>query len=455
MERSIWHIPDPARSGPPVSFAIAALLDKFVPANRVESLACVAPEDMQRLPGGNVLLRPRSLVAPSAEGTSKPMVPTARTGKREAFNMPVARAACTEYAGRDGAVQLDASQEEQPTKRARRDMNVDNGHDWEALETEAMKRLRECGDGLDLIPDEAPDEATLMEGVLQQVEEIRNAYPNWANYAAPLQAGIIVAELASTAMAPDWGSAFFKTRLIAAALSDSMRAHEPGLFKLTKGVLTAKRQLDHLELIPLEIARKTVMRLIHSSNEQFEVAIAESKHSELIAQTEYRSELAHLAHRQLHSVDTSVQQMKTSWVKHTLTELGSLVKYWGKHASSILSHFCTWRRCKQPPVNSLIAFNDQALRFSLPVVKAVPRCDVEDCYVSIPASIAYKPADYFCKWFRKFFTTTIASDDGALEIELCIETLAMNGLRLPRHAVFYYGYGGNAKGSRSRLRARV
>ena len=208
MERSIWHIPDPARSGPPVSFAIAALLDKFVPANRVESLACVAPEDMQRLPGGNVLLRPRSLVAPSAEGTSKPMVPTARTGKREAFNMPVARAACTEYAGIDGAVQLDASQEEQPTKRARRDMNVDNGHDWEALETEAMKRLRECGDGLDLIPDEAPDEATLMEGVLQQVEEIRNAYPNWANYAAPLQAGIIVAELASTAMAPDWGSAF-------------------------------------------------------------------------------------------------------------------------------------------------------------------------------------------------------------------------------------------------------
>jgi len=88
-------------------------------------------------------------------------------------------------------------------------------------------------------------------------------------------------------------------------------------------------------------------------------------------------------------------------------------------------------------------------------VKQVKRTEAEDVYTLIPHSLAYKPSDDFIEWFRRYFTTTIAGDMDVMSVEFAIESLAMRGLRLPHHCVIYYGKGGNAKGSRSRLRAKA
>ena len=95
------------------------------------------------------------------------------------------------------------------------------------------------------------------------------------------------------------------------------------------------------------------------------------------------------------------------------------------------------------------------MRFGDRTVEQVRRAEAQDVYTRIPDVLAYKPSDDFVEWFQRYFTTTIAGDMDATELEFSIESLAMRGLRLPHHCVIYYGQGGNSKGARSRLRARA
>ena len=147
-----------------------------------------------------------------------------------------------------------------------------------------------------------------------------------------------------------------------------------------------------------------------------------------------------------------------AWCFTTLQALSALLPAWSKLTDNIYRDCCKWAFTPLPRANGVVAFKDCVLKFENGVRAQLRRVDIDptelDCYKYIPESLAYKPSDDFQAWFRQYFTTTIAGDMDAMEIEFSVETLAMFGLRLPHHCIVYFGPGGNSKGARSRLRAR-
>ena len=116
-------------------------------------------------------------------------------------------------------------------------------------------------------------------------------------------------------------------------------------------------------------------------------------------------------------------------------------------SASGVSRLASWN-------NGVVAFKDCLIAFGDSVEQKQPG-EVQDIYTSIPEKLAYRPCDDYIRWFRKYFTTTIAGDMEVMELEFAIESLALRGMRLPHHCVIYYGKGGNSKGARSRLCARA
>ncbi len=334
--------------------------------------------------------------------------------------------------------------------------SMPGSHSWEKLESSAMKRLREQGDGLEIKEDILDTVVDMYAEMFEFRGAVMQKYQNWNSYSHMVRSGILAVEFSLGAMICDWKSSLFRTKFVTLTLLDIMRAHEDGAVHQQQGAWLKTTDFPRVALIALEdICKAGVALLIN------DIAVMEQAHDNknVTAALKGMADLPGLDAAMiaaLAAADAVVTSVKCSgWVKNAAKSLRDLIPRWSTFCGSEYSNYCRWAFCPRPPPKGILAFKDCVLDFKEGVITQIPQKDVKDCYVSIPVQLAYKPSDSFQDWFRKFLTTSVAGNTEALFLEMAIESLALFGKRLPHHLVFYYGSGGNSKGARSKLRANT
>ena len=431
--------------------------------------------------------------------------------------------------------------------------------DWQQWETSPMRKLRERGDGMNLVREQSRPRTNLRARVEEELRAIRQKCPSWNRYDCKIQDGIKILELARTAIAADWRSTLFRTKLLTAILADELRAHEQGGFEKAEcgAWVACSESLAPAAIERLEEAFKTAMALIGKNHEGLDAAAESNGIAAFIAGTFEEPVIAlganggaevavgplfgaaaaagdaandneisagdnqsnsgdlqaavaagpapgaiaedgdasggeadesdasteeadvemggdgedseaptepfdglgdgFLAERDqwLEAADKILASpARKGWSKRVLKAISDILPQCSKNNVQMYKDFCKWAFTPMPKSNGVVAFNDCLLEFGPRGVRQVRRAEAADCYLHIPESLVYAPSDEFQEWFRKFFTTTIAGDTDCMELEFGVESLAVRGLWLPHHCIVYFGGGGNAKGARSRLRAR-
>ena len=327
--------------------------------------------------------------------------------------------------------------------------------DWAQWELSPMRRLREAGDGLDLQEEVVPKADTLRDRVLTEVRKVEEAHLGWATYPVHFQDAAILLEFASHAIPVDWKSNLFKTQLLLAVLRDVFRAHESGGYERVNCVWRPCSEGFSAHIIQrLEEATKTSMALLVLRWDDLSNADSKLQRRPIlrdaVASQQAPDQIERLLEDACHKLASGEGR---GWLKQALKELEFLCPSWSR-ATGNYTNLCKWGFTPRPENNGLIAFVDCVLKFGKGI-EQVSRADCSDVYMEIPQSLAYKPSEEYINWFRKYFTTTIAGDMDVMELEFSIESLAIRGMRLPHHCVIYFGSGGNSKGARSRLRAKV
>jgi hypothetical protein len=244
--------------------------------------------------------------------------------------------------------------------------------------------------------------------------------------------------------------------MLTAVLIDHLRAHESGAFELVRGVWTPCGNGFTVSLVErMETAVKTALIILFRAtgideginNGDISQKVAATRNG-IDFQTDFNSLLRDAA-RFVREADES------DWRTSTMKSLLTFVPVWSRCDQIIYKEYCRWAFTPRPSMNGVVAFNDVIIELGDNNVKQLQAASARDCYVFIPESLAYRPSDDFILWFKRFFTTTMAGDMDAMELEFSIESLSSLGKRLPHHIIVYFGEGGNSKGARSRLRARA
>ena len=327
--------------------------------------------------------------------------------------------------------------------------------DWAQWELSPMRRLREEGDGLDIVPEHVADVGYLRDEIVSYVGDIQAAHPQWAIYGRQVQGAVILLHFANEASRTDWESNLFKTKIAIGLLKDDLRAHESGGYSLVCGVWQPTGEKFTSSIIGrLEDVTKMAMAIVAIRFDVLDGA-GEAERRDLLRQI---AEQPHVQAQQKRWIREAEKKIKDSegkgWAADTLFQLSRVCPSWSK-GEGVFANYCKWGFTPRPQNNGLVAFKDCVLHFGDTGVQQKSRAEVEDVYTYIPESIAYRPSEEFIDWFRQYFTTTVAGDMDVMHLEFAIESLAMRGLRIPHHCVIYFGKGGNSKGARSRLRAKA
>lgn len=241
--------------------------------------------------------------------------------------------------------------------------------------------------------------------------------------------------------------------MITAVLSDVLRAHESGGYQKKRLVwIPCSNGFSEKIIERLEMATKTALCML------FEAPCIVGGQDVSFQIQSYLDDIPNVCvgGDTLQAAAAAAQRVgEITWRSNTMRWLEFHISVWSTKAQHIYKDYCKWAFMPLPPMNAIMAFKDLVLWFLDGDVKQLKAEDVADCYNTVPESLAYRPSDEFIEWFRKYFTTTIAGDMDVMELEFSVETLATLGLRLPHHLIVYFGSGGNAKGARSRLRARA
>lgn len=239
-------------------------------------------------------------------------------------------------------------------------------------------------------------------------------------------------------------------------LLDQLQAHEGGGFQLTPMLSwdACENGLGVKMIERLELATKTAMcflaRDFPSIKTHADSGTLSEKLKTIANSNDFKTNLKSLVQKADGLLHTDLSY---HWASSTLKALASLLPKWSKNASTIYSDYCKWTFTPRPPFNGIVAFKDVVISFEGSEMRQLLEEEVKNCYVSIPHSLAYTPSDAFIEDFDQIFTTIIAGDMDAMDLEFSVEALSTEGKRLPHHFVVYYGEGGNAKGARSTLRA--
>jgi hypothetical protein len=327
---------------------------------------------------------------------------------------------------------------------------------WEGLESSAMKRMREQGDGLEIEEDILEGVPNMYTEMSQFKSSIVAKYENWSEYSPTVRNGIVTIEFSLAAIGCDWKAALFRTKFVTLTLLNTMRAHEDGAVHKEEGAWLKITEFPRVALVQLEEACKAGVALLLCEMTVLEQAHENKQVTSALKGLADLPGLDDAMAASLATVDLVVASAKgAGWVKSTAKALYDLIPKWSTSSDSEYSHFCRWAFCPRPPQNGVIAFKDCTLEFKDGAIKQVKKADAADCYVLIPAQLSYRPSDDYQAWFRRFLTTCVAGNTEALFLEMAIESLALFGKPLPHHLVFYYGSGGNSKGARSKLRANT
>ena len=314
---------------------------------------------------------------------------------------------------------------EREAKRARFDA-------WTMWELSPMRRLREDGDGLQIQADGAAQATSLREKVTAVVDAIRLEHPSWNDYSPELKGAVVLLEFANKATWLDWESNLWKTKLLMAILLDIARAHESGGFTRVNNVWQPCGEGFPSDVIDfLENTTKLAMSMVARRFDDLDAA-PEGPRGPIIRQIAEDPLTIQREKRDLLDAGKKIKEgAGEGWAKKTLSDLSTLCPTWSK-GGTIYNNFCKWGFTPRPAHNGLIAFEDCVLAFAEQITQ---KQGVHDVYFAIPQKLDYKPSDAFVSWFRKCMTTTIAGDMATMELEFAIESLAIRGLRLPRHCV--------------------
>ena len=91
----------------------------------------------------------------------------------------------------------------------------------------------------------------------------KSRHPQWQTYAESAWDAIVTLEMSKEAIAADWRSSLFRTKVFTAIPLDRLRAHESGGFELKKGVwIPCENGMSVSVIEKLEAAMKTAMVLL-------------------------------------------------------------------------------------------------------------------------------------------------------------------------------------------------
>lgn len=145
------------------------------------------------------------------------------------------------------------------SKRAR----GQGGEGWEMWESSPLRRLREAGDGLDIVPDPDAVSTRLRDAVRDVVLRCRNEYPSWRTLAPSVWGGVLILELAQEATEQDWKGALFRAKILVAVLLDEFRAHERGGYeRVGNGPWMPVESLTAVHIEKLEAATRMAIALV-------------------------------------------------------------------------------------------------------------------------------------------------------------------------------------------------
>ena len=341
----------------------------------------------------------------------------------------------------------------EPTQPAPR--RADEWQDWEAP---MLKRLRVEGDGLDDIDvEEAPTPAAFLATLQARKEHLAGKYDHWHVMSPVMQHALIIIEEANGVITQEWQSALFVTKLITLLTLTSMRAHEDGVYMLEGNVWVRSSQIPLVELEALEATTKMAAGILCSDMAAFEQHVDAGTLTQALSDfvqspnVEEQTRAALL--RQAGVV--SRRDRGSDWVTGTILSLLDLLPKWSRNVRTITENYARWAFQPRPKHRGYVALDDCVLWFHGDGVQQVSRADARDVSVRINTCIQYRPSDEYLKFFQKFMATCIAGNTDALDLECAIESLALRGRVLPHHILIYYGHGGNSKGARSNLRAKV
>ena len=299
--------------------------------------------------------------------------------------------------------------------------------DWQQWETSPMRKLRERGDGMNLVREQSRPRTNLRARVEEELRAIRQKCPSWNRYDCKIQDGIKILELARTAIAADWRSTLFRTKLLTAILADELRAHEQGGFEKAEcgAWVACSESLAPAAIERLEEAFKTAMALIGKNHEGLDAARESTGIAAFIAGTFEEPVIAlganggaavasteeadvemggdgedseaptepfdglgdgFLAERDqwLDAADEILASpARKGWSKRVLKAISDILPQCSKNNVQMYKDFCKWAFTPMPKSNGVVAFNDCLLEFGPRGVRQVRRAGAADCYLHI------------------------------------------------------------------------
>ena len=88
-------------------------------------------------------------------------------------------------------------------------------------------------------------------------------------------------------------------------------------------------------------------------------------------------------------------------------------------------------------------------------VAQVEKAPGNNCYIHIPTSLSFTPADDDVLRLRTFLCTTFAGQEAARKLTMSMEALSLFGKDMPQKMIVFVGKGGDGKSSLTKLRDSV
>ena len=125
----------------------------------------------------------------------------------------------------------------------------------------------------------------------------------------------------------------------------------------------------------------------------------------------------------------------------------------------MLEVYHAWFRTDRPADQGVVDFKDISVKVSIQdgrlSLSQVAKSRSNDCYIHIPVSIGYRPADADIQRLRRVICTGYAGQDYERKAIWAMESLALAGRGMPQICIVLRGRGRNTKSSMSKIRASV